>query len=78
MINMSGEEILESMEPRADGSIHSTTESVIELLKKDSRITDQQIADELHLKNAEVARGWRIVAEETIKARNWKATDDQS
>jgi hypothetical protein len=42
------------------------------LLKKDSRITDQQIADELQLKSAGVARGWRVVTEETLKERTWK------
>ena len=72
MLNIPSEEAVEITETRAPNTLHPTTEKIMALLKKDSRITDQQIADELHLKSAGVARGWRVVTEETLKERAWK------
>ena len=54
-----------------DGDIHPTTAKIIELIDKNSRITDEEIAKELDLKNAQIAHGWRVVAEETINERKW-------
>ena len=54
-----------------DGDIHPTTAKIIELIDKNSRITDEEIAQELDLKNAQIAHGWRVVAEETINERKW-------
>jgi predicted ArsR family transcriptional regulator len=72
MLNIPSEEAVEITETRAPNTLHPLTERVMALLKKDSRITDQQIADELQLKSAGVARGWRVVTEETLKERTWK------
>lgn len=55
-----------------DGDVHPITTKVIELLEKNSRITDEEIAHELDLKNAQVAHGWRVVAEETLNEHKWK------
>jgi DNA-binding Lrp family transcriptional regulator len=72
MLNIPSEEAVEITETRAPNTLHPITEKIIALLKKDSRITDQQIADELHLKSGGVAHGWRVVTEETLKERTWK------
>jgi hypothetical protein len=55
-----------------DGDIHPTTARIIELIGKNSRMTDEEIAQELDLKNAQIAHGWRVVAEETLNERKWK------
>lgn len=57
-----------------DGDIHPTTAKIIELIEKNSRVTDEEIAQELDLKNAQVAHGWRVVAEETVNESKWKAS----
>lgn len=55
-----------------DGDIHPTTARIIELIGKNSRMTDEEIAQALDLKNAQIAHGWRVVAEETLSERKWK------
>lgn len=72
MLNIPSEEVLEITETRDPNTLHPITERIIALLKKDSRVTDQQIADDLQLKSAGVAHGWRVVTEETLKERSWK------
>jgi predicted HTH transcriptional regulator len=50
---------------------HSTTDKVIQILKKNPNISDEELAEQAGLKSAAAARGWRTVAEETNKGRKW-------
>lgn len=60
---------MESLEKKTAGT-HSITDKVIQLLKKNPQITNQEIAEQLGLKNEQVASGWRAVAEDTMNG--WK------
>jgi hypothetical protein len=51
-------------------STHVITNKVIQLIKKNSRISDAELAEQAGLQSEAQARGWRVVAEETM--RGWK------
>ncbi|GCF11110.1 AsnC family protein [Dictyobacter arantiisoli] len=52
-------------------STHQVTDKIIQILKKNPSISDADLAEQAGLKSEAAARGWRTVAEETIKGWKW-------
>ncbi len=50
---------------------HPITDKVIQILKKNPTISDQELAEALGLKSEQSAKGWRAVAEETMRGWKW-------
>lgn len=50
---------------------HSTTDKVIQILKKNPSISDADLAEQAGLKSEAAARGWRAVAEDTMRGWKW-------
>ncbi|GCE30877.1 hypothetical protein KDA_63610 [Dictyobacter alpinus] len=52
-------------------STHKTTDKIIQILKKNPNISDAELAEQAGLKSEAAARGWRTVAEDTMKGWKW-------
>jgi predicted HTH transcriptional regulator len=52
-------------------STHKITDKVIQILKKNPNISDAELAEQAELKSETAARGWRTVAEETMRGWKW-------
>lgn len=62
---------MSTSEQKSTISTHSTTDRVIQILKKNPSISDADLAEQAGLKSEAAARGWRTVAEETMKGWKW-------
>lgn len=52
-------------------STHKVTDKIIQILKRNPNISDADLAEQAGLKSEAAARGWRTVAEDTMKGWKW-------
>jgi predicted HTH transcriptional regulator len=58
-------------EQNTTSSTHKITDKVIQILKRNPNISDAELAEQAGLKSEAAARGWRAVAEDTMRGWKW-------
>ncbi|GER90245.1 hypothetical protein KDW_44070 [Dictyobacter vulcani] len=62
---------MNTSEQKTTSTTHKTTDKIIQILKKNPNISDADLAEQAGLKSEAAARGWRTVAEDTLKGWKW-------
>ena len=65
------EDEVSTSEQNTTSSTHKTTDKVIQILKRNPNISDAELAEQAGLKSEAAARGWRAVAEDTMRGWKW-------